>query len=68
MAESIREAIAVLDIPHARSEISHRVTLSLGIASVIPSAESTLEDLIRQADDALYTAKSQGRDRCYCAP
>ena len=68
VAESIREAIAVLDIPHARSEISHRVTLSLGIASVIPSAESTLEDLIRQADDALYTAKSQGRDRCYCAP
>ncbi|MEB3160412.1 MAG: diguanylate cyclase [Synechocystis sp.] len=68
LAESIREAIAALNIPHARSKISHRVTISLGIASVIPGPESTLEDLIRQADDALYTAKTQGRDRCYFSP
>jgi diguanylate cyclase (GGDEF)-like protein len=52
-----------LAIPHFKSEVSNYVTLSLGVASLIPMAEISLEDLIAKADEALYTAKNQGRDR-----
>ncbi|MGD1804284.1 diguanylate cyclase domain-containing protein [Dapis sp. BLCC M126] len=63
IAESIRLAIASLSIPHAQSEVSQFVSLSLGVASVIPTIEGTTEDLIALADEALYKAKRQGRDR-----
>jgi PleD family two-component response regulator len=39
------------------------VTASLGAAGVMPGQVSTLEDLIRKADTALYLAKSGGRDQ-----
>jgi diguanylate cyclase (GGDEF)-like protein len=40
-------------------------TLSFGIVSVIPSPLSSPLNLLEQADQALYRAKAQGRDR-YC--
>jgi diguanylate cyclase (GGDEF)-like protein len=63
VAESIQEAISGLAISHAKSEISEYVTLSLGIASLIPTPETSTEDLIAHADRALYAAKHKGRDR-----
>ena len=63
VAESMRKAIAALNLLHAQSSVSSRVTISLGIASLIPTSNNTLEDLIYQADQALYLAKDQGRDR-----
>lgn len=63
IAEEIKKAIALLSIPHAQSQVSQYVTLSLGVASLIPTLELNLEDLIAQADQALYTAKDQGRDQ-----
>jgi two-component system, cell cycle response regulator len=63
IADSIREAIANLAIPHQNSEVSNHLTLSMGIASKIPTGEEGLEILMFQADKALYTAKSQGRNR-----
>ena len=63
VAEEIREAIANLSIPHQNSAISDRITLSMGIASEIPTGEQSLEVLISYADQALYTAKSQGRNQ-----
>ena len=67
IAEFIRQAIASLFIPHAQSEVSQFVTLSLGVASIIPTLEDTTEDLIALADEALYEAKRQGRDRVICS-
>lgn len=58
-----RGAIAALKIPHAASFISSTITISLGIASIIPTEELSPDWLISQADQALYTAKEQGRDR-----
>ncbi|MGK7920761.1 MAG: diguanylate cyclase [Trichodesmium sp.] len=63
IAESIRSSIATIAIPHAQSKVSNFVTLSIGVASLIPTLENSPEYLINQADEALYEAKRQGRDR-----
>ena len=39
------------------------MTVSIGISTCIPPREPQPEKLIKQADEALYTAKQQGRDR-----
>lgn len=63
VAESMRQAIASLAIPHARSDVKSIVTLSLGVAVLVPSSNTCSDDLIARADEALYEAKHQGRDR-----
>lgn len=63
IAESIRETIAALNLPHAGSLGKPFITLSLGVATVIPNAENDLDALITQADIALYEAKNKGRNQ-----
>ncbi|MBD2690576.1 diguanylate cyclase domain-containing protein [Anabaena catenula] len=63
LAESIINAIAFLAIPHPNSEVSPYLTLSLGVASLIPTPETSVENLINNADKALYKAKKEGRNR-----
>ena len=63
VAQLIRDRIRQLKIPHAKSDVSQYITLSLGISSVIPSYIITSDSLINAADSALYQAKQQGRDR-----
>jgi len=63
VAEHIQLKIAALQIPHAGSQVSQYVTVSLGIASMVPGSESATSILIAAADQALYQAKRLGRDR-----
>ena len=63
VAQDVREQIIKLQIPHDLSEVSHYVTLSLGVSSIIPNIESSPECLIAAADRALYEAKALGRNR-----
>jgi len=63
VAERIQQTISNLAILHPLSTISPYVTTSLGITSMIPTADISPESLISQADQALYLAKNQGRDR-----
>jgi diguanylate cyclase (GGDEF)-like protein len=65
VAQQIRAAIAQLQIAHASSTISEYITVSMGIACMIPSDSRPAGDLFAAADRALYTAKKEGRDR-YC--
>ncbi|WP_413174056.1 diguanylate cyclase domain-containing protein [Anabaena azotica] len=65
VAERIQEAIHDLAIPHIKSHVKDIVTVSLGVAALIPSLEVKPDILIASADKALYEAKQQGRDQ-YC--
>jgi len=63
VAQSIKQAISQLKIPHHISEVSEYVTLSLGVSSIIPAASISPEKLIETADQALYEAKHLGRNQ-----
>jgi diguanylate cyclase (GGDEF)-like protein/PAS domain S-box-containing protein len=63
VAESIRKAVKNLRLAHANSTVSPYVTLSLGVAGMVPSLEVTFAALVATADAALYEAKETGRDR-----
>ncbi|MDO8962865.1 MAG: GGDEF domain-containing protein [Coriobacteriia bacterium] len=61
-AEKIREAVAMHEFADETGDRGIRLTVSVGLATY-PSTATDREELLRQADDALYTAKSTGRDR-----
>jgi diguanylate cyclase len=62
MARLIQGKVKSLTIEHRSSEISNIVTISIGIASIIPSSEGDPKDLIHLADNSLYTSKANGRN------
>ncbi|HEY1312946.1 MAG TPA: diguanylate cyclase [Steroidobacteraceae bacterium] len=59
----IQRSIAELNIPHEASRVASRLTVSIGAAFIRPSSNRTPEGLIQLADEALYSAKEQGRNR-----
>ena len=63
LAEHARYAVAQLQIPHAASAATHFVSVSGGIAVFDPRASTTPGQLIAAADQALFQAKSLGRNR-----
>ncbi|MEH1919251.1 PAS domain S-box protein [Nostoc sp.] len=65
VAQTIGQAVRDLAIPHAQSRVCDRVTVSLGVVSIVPNSEISPPDLINAADKALYVAKQQGRDRVH---
>ncbi|NCJ08376.1 diguanylate cyclase [Synechococcales cyanobacterium C] len=68
VANKICEAVRSQHLPHQASMISEGVTLSCGVASLLPTPNETAEKLIVLADQALYQAKQQGRDRVVGLP
>lgn len=64
-ARAVLRSLELTAIPHQQSTVKPFVTLSGGITTCIPEAGTTLEGLLRRADDALYTAKSRGRNRFF---
>lgn len=65
VAQTIRQAVCDLAIPHTQSRVCDRVTVSLGVVSIVPNSEISPPDLINAADKALYVAKQQGRDQVH---
>lgn len=68
IAEKMRRSIAGLKIPHKGSEVDAVVTMSFGIAAIIPGSDIAVDDLINMADQALYVAKEKGRNRIASQP
>ncbi|TDR78387.1 diguanylate cyclase domain-containing protein [Paludibacterium purpuratum] len=61
-AEALRQAVWDLNMPHANSRIADRVTVSLGAIAMDPGLHSGVEQMIADADAALYRAKASGRN------
>jgi diguanylate cyclase (GGDEF)-like protein/PAS domain S-box-containing protein len=63
IAEKIRMEVEALKIPHEKSDINSFVTISVGVALIVPNQNISPIDLIKSADQALYRAKEEGRNR-----
>jgi two-component system, cell cycle response regulator len=67
LAHQIQKNLANLNLEHTAHLSSSRVTLSIGIASMLPAVGSSSHDIILAADAALFQAKEQGRNCICCA-
>jgi diguanylate cyclase (GGDEF)-like protein/PAS domain S-box-containing protein len=63
LAECILANVLDLKIKNDVSDISEFVTVSIGHATIVPALEMKREDLIKQADQQLYSAKESGRNQ-----
>ncbi|MCT7950572.1 PleD family two-component system response regulator [Ancylothrix sp. C2] len=66
VARNIQFEVQQLKISHSHSRVSNFITVSLGISAKNPYGQQSPEILIKEADNALYRAKEEGRNR-YCA-
>ncbi|MBF0153536.1 MAG: diguanylate cyclase [Magnetococcales bacterium] len=63
VANKLLHAVRELTIPHQHSKVADHVTMSIGVATLVPEAEQDPGILIDMADQALYIAKEGGRNR-----
>lgn len=62
-AEQVRLSVWEANIEHPKPQLD-RVTVSVGAASVAPTENDDMRNLLRLADQALYQAKAAGRNQC----
>jgi diguanylate cyclase (GGDEF)-like protein len=63
VAETIRQRISALGIPHQKNLPWGHVTVSVGMASLTLDAEQSIESFFVRADQCLYRAKNTGRNK-----
>lgn len=63
IAEKMQKRIRALDIEHSASDVDRVVTISLGVATLMPAGDLEFQALIAAADQQLYEAKKAGRAR-----
>jgi diguanylate cyclase (GGDEF)-like protein len=68
IAEALRCAVEARAMPHPASPVAGHVTVSVGVATVQPTLARPPERLIAAADQAMYAAKRQGRNRVCVQP
>ncbi|MBU1221095.1 diguanylate cyclase [Myxococcota bacterium] len=61
-AERLRQGINLLDVPGAKQQPLGHLSVSIGVATY-PQDASSMEEILKKADEALYRAKGGGRDR-----
>jgi diguanylate cyclase (GGDEF)-like protein len=69
VAQRWHAAVRALGIEHRASGVAPQVTISIGVVAWVPGADQSPELVVRLADEALYRAKAEGRDRvCAATP
>jgi two-component system cell cycle response regulator len=63
IAGRLRRAVEDLRIPHEAKDPPGIVTISAGVATLSAGANKSADDLLEEADTALYRAKQSGRNR-----
>jgi diguanylate cyclase (GGDEF)-like protein len=63
VAQRVQEQLAACAMPHAASPVAPTLTVSIGVACIVPTQEGLAEELLLAADQCLYTAKRLGRNR-----
>nr|WP_304607885.1 diguanylate cyclase [Herbaspirillum sp. ASV7] len=63
LGQKLCQLVEANQLPHERSSVSSWLTVSIGAASMVPTPEQELSELIEMADRRLYRAKQQGRNR-----
>ncbi|MEI8298078.1 MAG: diguanylate cyclase [Pseudomonadota bacterium] len=63
IANRIHSNVAGLGIPHGDSGVAPAVTVSIGVAYVAPTLERSTAGFVQLADEGLYEAKAEGRNR-----
>ena len=63
VAQNIRQQVESLQIEHPESLVTNYVTISLGVACIVPNFNIDPQQLIQTSDDALYEAKQKGRNQ-----
>ncbi len=66
IAQSMCDRLAAKNLPHVRSSFGF-ISVSIGVASLVPGPGNSMDLLIRLADNALYRAKHEGRNRAVLA-
>ena len=68
LAEQMRIGVEALQLTHPNAAHSVVVTMSFGVAALVPTGEQASTELIARADRALYTAKAAGGNSSAATP
>ena len=68
IAEKLRERVFALAIAHEHSSAAPRMTISVGVAALVPGEKTSVQQLLEMADKMLYRAKEGGRNRVCLHP
>lgn len=65
VAETLRQSVADMSILHEGARVAGRLTISVGVASLVPRGGLGSLDLMAEASRSLYQAKLKGRNRVF---